>query len=151
MSIQKELLEKETSSGKKRNEDVVRRLIEEGFNKGNFAAVDEVISPDMEEHQKFDPPLPKGPVGTKTLISGLRSMFPDIKLTIEDMTVDGDKVWIRMTARGTNEGGVMGRPPTGKKMEIDVFDLCTVRNGQIVEHWGVPDQLSMLEQIGFLH
>lgn len=150
MSTQEEQLEEETSLSK-RNRDVVRRLIEEGFNKGNFTAVDELIFPDMEEHQRFDPPLPKGPAGTKALISSLRSMFPDIKLAIEDTAVNGDKVWIRMKARGTNEGSVMGRPPTGKKMEIDVFDLCTIKNGQIVEHWGVPDQLSMLEQIGILH
>jgi predicted ester cyclase len=133
-----------------RDVNVVRRLIDEGFNKGNLSAVDETVSPDMQEHQRFDPPLPKGPEGTKALISSLRDMFPDIRLTIEDAAVEGDKVWIRMVARGTNAGKVMGRPPTGKKMEIDVFDVCRIRNGKIVEHWGVPDQLSMLEQIGII-
>jgi predicted ester cyclase len=128
--------------------NVVRRLIEKGFNQGDFKTVDEVISPTMQEHQRFDPPLPPGPAGTRVLIRSLRSMFPDIKLTIEDSTVQEDKVWIRMRARGTNNGSVMGKPPIGKKMEIDVFDICRVKDGKIIEHWGVPDQLSMLEQIG---
>ena len=44
----------------------------------------------------------------------------------------------------------MGKPPTGKKMEIDVIDVCRVKDGKIVEHWGVPDQLGMLEQVGII-
>jgi predicted ester cyclase len=130
--------------------EIVRRLIDEGFNNGNLSVADEVIAPDLKEHQRFDPPLPAGPSGTKVIISSLRAMFPDIKLSIEDTVVDGDKVWIRMKAAGTNTGSVMGKPPTGKKMEIDVFDVCLIKNAKIIEHWGVPDQLSMLEQIGFL-
>jgi predicted ester cyclase len=147
MSSQLQDLEKET---RKRNEKVVRRLIEEGFNNGNLSAVDEVISPDMQEHQRFNPPLPRGPKGTKAVINSLRSMFPDIRLSIEDIAVDGDKIWIRMRARGTNNGSIMGRSPTGKKMAIDVFDVCRVKDGKIIEHWGVPDQLGMLEQVGII-
>ena len=147
MSSQIQNPQKETME---QNEKVVRRLIEEGFNKANFSAVEEIISPDAQEHQRFDPPLPAGPAGTKALIIGLRSMFPDLKLTIEDAAVVGDKVWVRMVARGTNNGSIMGKPPTGKKMEIDVFDVCRVKGGKIVEHWGVLDQLGMLEQVGIL-
>jgi predicted ester cyclase len=135
---------------RERKVNPVRRLIEEGFNKGNLSAVDEIISSDMQEHQRFDPPIPHGVVGTKILITSLRSMFPDIKLTIEDTAVEGDKVWIRMRARGSNSGSIMGNPPPGKKMEIDVFDLCRIKEGRIVEHWGVPDQLGMLEQVGIM-
>lgn len=146
MSSQKLDLEKE----RERNVSVVRRLIEEGFSKGNLSVVDETISSDLEEHQRFDPPLPRGPAGTKALIMGLRSMFPDFTLTIEDTTVEGDIVWARSRARGTNSGSIMGKPPTGKKMEIDVIDVSKIKDGKIVEHWGVPDQLGMLEQLGIV-
>jgi predicted SnoaL-like aldol condensation-catalyzing enzyme len=135
---------------KEENEEIVRRLIDEGFNKGDLSIVDEVIASDMKEHQSFGVPLPPGPAGTKIIITSLRGMFPDIKLSIEDSVTQGDRVWIRIKARGTNTGAVMGKPPSGKNMEIDVFDLCVVKKGKIVEHWGVPDQLSMLEQIGFI-
>jgi predicted ester cyclase len=147
MTSQQEMLEKET---REKNVNVVRRLIEEGFNKGNISAVDETVSVNMKEYQRFDPPLPSGSAGTKALIRSLRGMFSDIKLTIEDTAVEGDKVWIRMRARGTNTGSIMGKPPTGKKMEIDVIDICRVKDGKIVEHWGVPDQLGMLEQVGIV-
>ncbi len=129
-------MEKET---REKNVSVVLHLIEKGFNEGNLSAVDETVSPNMKEYQRFDPPLPTGSAGTKALIGSLRNMFPDIRLAIEDKVVEGDKVWIRMRARGTNNGSIMGKPPTGKKMEIDVFDIYRVKDGKIVEHWGVPD------------
>jgi predicted SnoaL-like aldol condensation-catalyzing enzyme len=147
MTGQQEVLERAT---RQENVNVVRRLIDEGFNEGNRSAGDETVSVNMKEYQRFDPPLPPGPAGTKALIGSLRGMFPDLKLTIEDIAVEGDKVWIRMRARGTNEGSIMGKPPTGKKMEIDVIDICRVKEGKIVEHWGVPDLLGMLEQVGII-
>ena len=147
MTSQQEVFEKQT---REKNLSIVRRLIEEGFNKGNLSAVDETVSIDMKENQRFDPPLPPGSAGTRALIKSLRGMFPDLELTIEDTSVEADRVWIRMKARGTNGGSIIGKPPTGKKMEIDVIDICRIREGKIVEHWGVPDQLSMLEQVGFM-
>jgi predicted ester cyclase len=42
----------------------------------------------------------------------------------------------------------MGIPPTGNEIAITVIDICRFVNGKIVEHWGVPDQLSLLRQIG---
>jgi len=146
VSSQQEM-EKET---REKSVKVVRRLIEEGFNKGNLSAVDEIVSINMKEYQRFDPPLPSGSAGTKALITGLRGMFPDLELTIEDIAVEEDKVWIRMRARGTNKGIIMGKPPTGRQIEIDVIDVCRVKDGKIVEHWGVPDQLGMLEQVGII-
>ncbi len=70
-------------------------------------------------------------------------------MTIEDILVDGDRVWARCTATGTNLGPFMG-PPTGNTIEVTVFDICRVQAGRIVEHWGVPDRFTLLQQIGRL-
>lgn len=67
----------------------------------------------------------------------------------EEMVADADKVWVRMTARGTNRGGFMG-PPNGKPFEIAVFDVCRFEDGQIVEHWGSPDCFALLAQLDLL-
>jgi predicted ester cyclase len=64
--------------------------------------------------------------------------------------VDGDVVWTRNRATGTNDGSFLGNPPTGKPMSIDVFDVLRVVNGKIVEHWGVPDRLGVLFQLGLM-
>ena len=53
-----------------------------------------------------------------------------------------------MTGTDTNDGSFMGHAPTGLPMRTDVFDALRVENGCIVEHWGVPDRLGTLFQLG---
>ncbi|HEY7346862.1 MAG TPA: ester cyclase [Ktedonobacterales bacterium] len=136
----------ENNGAPEQNQDVLRRVIEEGFNKGNYAALDSLFASDYREHQ----------FGLKTTLAGfkediqyLRTAFPDLHLTIEDSIADADTVWIRMTARGTNRGPFVG-PPTGKPMTITVMDVCRFANGKIVEHWGVPDRFAVMAQLGLL-
>jgi len=123
------------------------RLIEEGFNRGNLLVVDEIVSTHAKEHQRGNE---DGVKGIKELIRTLRRWFPDFSMNAEDTVAVGDEVWARLTATGTNLGSVMHRPPTGKKISIDVIDIVRVEDGKIVEHWGVPDQLGMMLQLGLV-
>ena len=129
------------------NKEIFRRVIEEGFNKGNLAALDECFPPSYTEHQ-FD--LPATLAEFKGTIGYLRDTFAPFSLTIEDMVADGDKVWARMTGRGTDSKGIMGRPPTGRSFAITVIDVCRFEQARIVEHWGVPDRFHQLAQLGLL-
>jgi predicted ester cyclase len=129
------------------NTEVFRRVIEEGFNRGNFDAWDDCFPAKFEEHEYG---LPSTLAEFKQAIGGLRRAFPDIKLTIDEMVASGDKVWARITSRGTHQGPLMGFPPTGKPFEITVIDVCRFENGKIVEHWGVPDRFALLHQLGLL-
>ena len=130
---------------------LARRLIERGFNEGNLDVVDELIAPEMLEHQNFGPNHATGAEGVKAVIASLRHAFSDFHLQIEDLAVDGDTVWLRLTGTGTNDGSFMGHPPTGRAMRTDVFDVLRVENERIVEHWGVPDRLGVLFQLGLAH
>ena len=129
-------------------ETVVRRLIDEGFNRGDLAVADELISSDLREHQNFGPGHASGAEGVKAVIASLRRAFSDFHLAIDDLAVDGDTVWLRMTGTGTNDGSFMGHEPTGRRMRTDVFDVLRVEDDRIVEHWGVPDRLGVLFQLG---
>lgn len=129
-------------------ETIARRLIEEGFNQGNLDICDELTADELIEHQNFGPGHAPGAEGVKAVITSLRRGFSDFHLEIEDISVDGDKVWLRMTGSGTNDGPFMGNPPTSRTMRTDVFDVLRVRDGKIVEHWGVPDRLGTLFQLG---
>jgi predicted ester cyclase len=131
-------------------ENIARQLIEEGFNKGNLDVVNAVTSPALVEHQNFGPNHAPGAEGVRALVASLRRSFPDFRLTIEDVAVKGDAVWLRMVATGTNTGPYMGHAPTGRCIRIDVFDVIRVENGLMVEHWGVPDRLGVLSQLGLL-
>jgi len=129
------------------SEQLFRRLIEEGFNGGDLTVADAVTSPDLAEHQDFGPHHAPGAEGVRAVISSLRRAFSDFHLEIEDIAVSGDTVWARMTATGTHDGPFMGHPPTGRRMRATVFDAIRVADGRMVEHWGVPDRLSVLYQL----
>jgi predicted ester cyclase len=126
---------------------VFRKLIEVGFSAGNLDVVEELVSPDAVEHQRGSK---AGIEGTKGTIATLHRWFSDFELTIVKLTAEGDTVWSLNRARGVNTGSVMGFPPTGKSFEIDVVDVARFEDGKIVEHWGVPDQLGLLIQLGLM-
>ena len=86
-----------TPSVPEQNKEVFRRVIEEGFNRGNLDALNACFPPTYTEHQ-FD--LPPTLEEFKGSIGFLRDTFAPFSLTIEDMVADGDKVWARMTGRG---------------------------------------------------
>jgi predicted ester cyclase len=130
-----------------KNKTLLLQLIEEGFNTGNLSIVDEIVAEDSKEHQRGSS---DGTEGTKQVIETLRSWFPDFEMNAEDLAAIGDKVWVRFVARGTNLGRFMGNPPTGKRVRIDVIDIVRFQDGKIVEHWGVPDQLGVMLQLGLL-
>ncbi len=130
----------------KQNQDALRQVIAEAFNQGNYDVLYNHFDPDFIEHQ-FG--LHSTINGLKEDIQYLRTAFPDFSLTIEDMVTDGDKLWARMIARGTNRGGFMG-PPNGRTFEATVFDMCRFLDGKIVEHWGSPDRFAILAQLGLL-
>ena len=134
-------METETS-----NEQLFRILIEEGFSKGDVTVFDKHTSQDFVEHQYgFSPP---GVEGVKNAIKILHSAFTDFFMVIEDMVINDNKVWGRMTARGTQTGQFGPMPPTGKKFEITVIDIMHFKDGKLIEHWGVPDRLGLMEQLG---
>ena len=130
----------------RQNQAVFREIITEAFNQGQYDVLRRDVRPDFVEHQFGLHPTIEGMQGD---IQFLRTAFPDFNLTIEEIVEAGDKVWARMTARGTNRGGFMG-PPNGKSFEIAVFDVCRFEGGKMVEHWGSPDRFAMLAQLGLL-
>ncbi len=102
----------------------------------------------MKEHQNgINPPNVDG---LRATITALRTAFPDLRLTVEEVVSAGEQVWARLRCRGTHRRPLMGLPPTGKAFETTAIDICRFEKGRIVEHWGVPDRLGMLEQLGIV-
>ena len=97
------------------NKAVVRRAFEEVANKGDMTTVDEIIAPEYVRHDLAGGPDAAGPDGVKLLIAGLRTAFPDIQTTVEDVISGGDRVVVRFTARGTHRGQFQGIAATGRE------------------------------------
>jgi steroid delta-isomerase-like uncharacterized protein len=127
--------------------DVYRRFLDEGFNRGNLDALDDILTPDYVDHNAPPGTLP-GPAGIKSIIAGFRAAFPDVRMTIEDQLADGDRVATRYTFRGTHLGNLMGIPPSGKQIEMTGITIARIAGGKMAEGWVVYELLSLLQQIG---
>lgn len=66
------------------------------------------------------------------------------------MVAEGDTVAARFIMRGTHQGSVFGTPPTGRKIEVPALNFYRWVDGQIIEEFGQPDMMSLLQQIGAL-
>jgi predicted ester cyclase len=124
-----------------------RRIIEEGFGRGDLEILDEYMAVDVVEHQRGNA---HGLEGAKAVVETLHRWMSDFELTVEDLVVSDETVWTRNRGRGVNTGSVMGHPPTGRTVEVDVFDVLRFANGKVVEHWGVADQLGLMLQLGIV-
>ncbi|HXF60737.1 MAG TPA: ester cyclase [Caldilineaceae bacterium] len=130
------------------NKALVRRSIEEIYNQGNLAAVDELAATDLVIHAQSEEI--RGRAGAKQFIATLRAGFPDIHFTIEDQVAEGDRVVTRWTAHGTHAGAFQGIPPTGRQVRIVGVDIDRIVNGRIVECWAHVDELGMMKQLGVI-
>ena len=129
---------------------VVERMLHEGFASGNPDIVDELCAPDLIEHQFGLSGV--GPTAIEKVKRGIQTVhaaFSDLRFTVADIAQNADTVWIRAEVTGTHTGPFLG-PPTGKPVHFTVIDVATVRDGRIVEHWGVPDRFAILAQTGQL-
>jgi steroid delta-isomerase-like uncharacterized protein len=79
-----------------------------------------------------------------------RSAIPDLRVVVEDMIAEGDKVAVRYTLEGTHEGELFGVPPTGQRLSIKSISVERVSDGKIIEHWRVTDSLDMMQQLGVI-
>ncbi|MEU9595122.1 ester cyclase [Streptomyces sp. NPDC048219] len=135
-------------SVEERNKRTIRSVFDEFVNKGDFSLVDEIYSPDMIDHQPL-PGAPEGPEGVKYTIAGLREGFPDLHVTIEDISAHADHVVIHNTWRGTHLGDFLGIAPTGRYIEFKgVVVWRLLDNGLIAERWGIGVESNMLEVLG---
>jgi len=131
------------------NENVVRRFFEVVFNQGNSAAVNDLVASDFVDHNPFPGQAPNRE-GLAQFVNMFHTPLPDLKVEIQDMIAQGDKVAVRWQARATHKGTFLQIPSTGKQVTISGLDIMRIADGKIVEHWGFQDQLGFVKEIGVL-
>ncbi len=128
------------------NKALVRRFVEEFWNEGNTAAVDELMATDAAIYITTGEVV--GPDGLKKFAATWRGAFPDWHSTFEELVAEGDMVAERWTGRGTHRGELQGIPPTGKRVEAPGSVFYRIVGGKIVEFRGQLDMMSLMPQIG---
>ncbi len=128
------------------NKAIARRAYEI-LSSGNLEALEEVIAPDVVDHNA-QPGQPGGIEGTRQVVGMFRAAFPDLRFIPEDLIAEGDRVVARLTVTGTHRGEFQGLPPTGKQVTMSGVEIVRLAGGKAVERWGQFDILGMLQQLG---
>ena len=132
------------------NKAAALRWSQELWGQGNLAVADEIIAPDYVRHDPGDPFPAHGPEDVKRIVAMLRTMLPDLRISVEAMIAEGDIVVSRYTTTATDTVGYMGMPPTGKAIRTPAIQIFRFSNGKIVESWAARDDLGTLRQLGHL-
>ena len=133
-----------------KNKALAARIPLEAFNQGKLEVIDEVVADNSIDHGELPPGMPAGKEGIKLLVKALRRAFPDFKITIDRQVAEGDLVVQHVSTTGTMKGEFAGMPASGKTATWEAIHITRVKDGKIVEHWQVQDQLGMLQQLGFI-
>jgi steroid delta-isomerase-like uncharacterized protein len=129
------------------NRQLMNRFVE-FINTANEQLSNQLISPDAKFYVPGQVEPLRGPAGYMAICGMMRSGFPDIQWTLEEMVAENDKVAARFIMRGTHQGVFFNIPPTNKPIKVQAMNFYRFFNGQIIEEYGQPDLLALLQQIG---
>ena len=95
----------------------------------------------------FPPNLPTNKEGFKQFIYIIWKGFPDIRITFEDIIVEGNKVACRYNLAGTHKGEFMNIRPTNKQFRVNGMTIFSFRDAKVIERWNLVDMMSLMEQL----
>jgi len=127
------------------NEEIVRMFFEGLWSEGDLRLVDELVAPEHVHH--FADEKVHGREGVRALVQELRSAFPDLNFSVDDVVDAGQKVAVRWTAHGTHHGVLGDLQPTARRARWTGIDIIHIRDRRIVELWAGPDGQSLWEQL----
>jgi len=121
------------SSQQEKNKAIAGRVFDEIFNQGKFEVADEIYAPDFRNHGLHQT------IDLKTdqeWAHAEKKAFPDLRMSIQQMVAEGDRVAVLWTFQGTHTGwGYEGLPPTGTRVEVRGVTIWRIVDGRIVEEW----------------
>jgi len=130
------------------NKTIVRRF-EELFNEKQVDRADEFVARDYIDHAA-QPGQAPGLDGAKQKWAMYIAAIPDLRVPIEDIVAEGDKVVVRWTAEGTQRGELLGIPPAGKRLRFSGISIYRLAEGQVAEVWEQFDRLGLMQQLGVI-
>ena len=130
-----------------RNKLAVQRFNQEVIADGNEASFHDLMDEHFVNHSA-PPGADNGPAGMwHTFQHVLRPALADLRVHIHAQVAEGEVVTTRKTITGTHTGPLLGIPPTGQPVAIDVLDMVRLRDGKYVEHWGLNTLAAVLAHL----
>jgi steroid delta-isomerase-like uncharacterized protein len=127
----------------------IRRLYDL-INAGDIDGFGRQLADDFVERNEV-PGIPPTKEGVVQYFQMLLAAFPDLRMDVEDVIASSDKAVARVRVTGTHKGEFMGIPATDKSPAVNLIDITRFGDdGLAHEHWGVVDQLALMQQLGVI-
>lgn len=125
----------------KENRALTKRVFD-ALGQGDLTVAQKVLGPELKQ-------------GAAASAKAAKQALPDVKVQLEDMIAEGEKVVARWTATGTHKGArkdpffgnVKG---TGKSLDVSGITILRFEGGRVVETWGLTDELAAVKQLGLI-
>tara|TARA_B100001245_G_scaffold185019_1_gene143200 strand:+ start:658 stop:1068 length:411 start_codon:yes stop_codon:yes gene_type:complete len=130
------------------NKAVFEKLMS-ALNAKDMATMESLIADDFVDNDAM-PGMAPGRQGMIDMMGMFVGAFPDLNVVVEHWVAEGDLVVGVMTTKGTQTGEFMGMPASGKKFSIREMHMVRVVNGKMAEHWGLSNEMSMMQQLGLM-
>ena len=129
---------------------LIQRLYDRLLSAGDESVVSDVIDDDVAMHAPALGTTLHGHDGFLGYIRMMRTTFPDMHVTIDDIFGEGDRTAIRARVVGTHLGEFQGVAPTGKRVEMTENLIARWEDGKVREIWHQFDAVAGLQQMGVI-
>jgi len=92
----------------------------------------------------------RSPSGLAAQVENFRRIIasmPDVRMTVDDRIVEGDKIVARTTYSATHTQPLRGIAPTGKAFTFRTIDIWRIENGKFAEHWDLTDAAEVIGKL----
>jgi steroid delta-isomerase-like uncharacterized protein len=127
---------------------LIQEFYDEVLSKGNMDALDELVTDDVVDHEQGLPGQPEGKEGVRFFANAMGEAFSDLKASVGTTVESGDMACAEVTITGRHTGEFMGVPATDKSFEFKSIDIVRFVDGKCAEHWGVTDNMALMQQLG---
>ena len=117
------------------------------LNAKDMASMESLLADDFMDNDAM-PGMAPGKEGMIDMIGMYVNAFPNLNIVVDHWVAEGDLVAGVMTTEGTQTGEFMGMPASSKAFSVREMHMVRVTNGKMVEHWGLANELSMMQQLG---
>lgn len=130
------------------NKKLVLDHYESFVHKQDAETVRKQLAPDFVDHE-MPPGTPPGPDATLRYNEMLHNAFPDLRVKVEDIVAEGDRVAVRARWTGTHRGPfpLLNAAPTNRTFVLTGMVFWRIRDGKIVERWAILDRLALQQQL----
>ena len=137
-------------STEERNKAIIRQVYTELLTQGKLSLAEELFAADFIDHEAPPGQSNRGPEAIRQLVTMFHTAFPDVSFHVEEVIAEGETVAARVFWTGTHRGNFLGIAPTGRTVRQKQMHFMRLRDGQLVEHLAVRDDLGLRQQLGVL-